>query len=108
LKELREAVEAKPVLEGAGLEGPLVDEPAVFTAKAQDQDGKTISTDDNKYQVVIKDPNNNEIEAVVKGIGDGIFEIEYNPTKPGLHHISVTWNDKHTKELTVDVKDSRT
>eukprot|EP01126_Amoeba_proteus_P016101 TRINITY_DN1738_c0_g1_i5.p1 TRINITY_DN1738_c0_g1~~TRINITY_DN1738_c0_g1_i5.p1 ORF type:complete len:607 (+),score=135.06 TRINITY_DN1738_c0_g1_i5:1268-3088(+) len=90
---------SKSTAEGPGLKDGIKDTfPAKFTVTARDRDGKPIPEGGDDFHVSVIDPDGEEVPAVVQDNGDGTYDVEYKPEKPGPHTVDVTLDNAHIRD----------
>lgn len=98
---------SKCTAEGPGLVDGIKDTfPAQFKVQARDRDGNPVPEGGDDFKVKVTDPDGHDVPATIVDNGDGTYDVEYNPDKPGPHKIDVTLDDAHIKDMpkTVRVK----
>eukprot|EP01129_Flabellula_baltica_P008038 TRINITY_DN3168_c0_g1_i1.p1 TRINITY_DN3168_c0_g1~~TRINITY_DN3168_c0_g1_i1.p1 ORF type:complete len:757 (-),score=218.19 TRINITY_DN3168_c0_g1_i1:33-2303(-) len=75
-----------------------------FTIETRNYKGQKIPYEGEPYNVIVKAPNNEDLPIVYEAVGDGTFYVEYTPSGPGIHKVSVTLGDKHIKDSPFNVK----
>jgi filamin len=83
--------------EGPGLEGGQTGKPAKFKIFAVDPDGKPVKKGGDPFEVQIDGPGG--VKPTVTDNGDGTYDVQYDPTKPGDYHVNVTLHDQPIKDM---------
>ena len=75
-----------------------------FTIETRNYRGDPIPIDGNPYDIIIKNPANNDVDFANVENGDGTFDVEYTPDVPGIFKVSVMIGDHHIKDSPFNVR----
>ena len=90
-------------VEGNGLKTGEVNIPSDFKITGKDNNGKPIDHGGDNVSIKIIDPEGEEVPCEIKDNEDGTYDVNYIPTKPGMHKIEMKVNDEEIEGSPIDV-----
>ena len=93
---------------GPGLERGFVKTPTVFFVEARDSNGNRVQDKKQTFEVVIKDPNGEELEVTALNPEEnGVYPYRYTPKRAGPHKVDIAHKGRPIKDspFNVPVKD---
>jgi len=94
----------KTYAEGSGLDGAWLNEEAVFTIHAIDEDGNPRRDGGDIFNVKVKGPGGDDGGVQVADNGDGTYTVTYTPTQVGDYNIDVVFEGQHIKGAPFNVE----
>jgi len=83
---------------GPGLDAAEQYKPAVFTVESRNKMGRKLPVGGHPFNVAVKGPLGDEVDATINDNHDGTYEVTYTPVFPGDHVIEVKLKDDHIKD----------